>query len=143
MSGDIGDSILIGPGEPPNAPPHEHDRNQRRGNAEHDQRREFSAGRKQQHERAQHHQAIAQKHRKTEADHLADLLGVVGETRADLARARRVEKGRRQGNHVGKHCLAQVGNDALAHAHHEIEANPGRRGKHDRNRDDTRKRRIE
>ena len=134
MRSDIGHTVLIGARQPAHAASHQQNRYQGGRHPKHNQRGQLDAGRKQHCQRAQHHQPIAQKHRKTKTDDLADLLGIISDARRNLASTREIEEGRREGQHMRKRRATQVGNDAFADAHHQIETRPGCHREQYRNR---------
>jgi hypothetical protein len=133
----IGNAILVDSRQATHVPSHQQDRDDRRRYAEHDQRRELDARQEQQHERADHHETVAQEHRKSETDDLPHLLGIVREARRKLSRARRVEETGREGEDLRKNGLPQIGDHALADAHHQIKPRPRRRREYESERDDS------
>ena len=135
VDGDVGHPVLAAAGEPPHAPAEQQDRDEGRRHAEQHQQGQLPAGDEQHHGGARHHQEIAHKHGKAVADHLLQLQGVVGQARNHLAGAGGFEKRRLETENMVEHCPAQIGDDALAGAHHQIETEPGGDGQHgsDRN----------
>ena len=107
------------------------------------EQRELPAGDEQHQRGAGHHQAVANEHRQPVADDLLQQRGVVGEARHDLAGARGLEERGLEPQQMVEHRAPQVGHHALAHAHHEIEAHPGRGGVQHHHRDHRGKRLVE
>jgi hypothetical protein len=143
VGGDVGDAVLAGARQTPHAAAEDEDGNEGRGHAEQDEGGELPAGDEQHHRRAHHHQRVAHEHRDAEADHLLQERGVVGQARDHVAGALGLEERRVETEDVVEHRLAQVGDDALAGAHHQVEAEPGGDREHPGDADHRRQRLVE
>ncbi len=128
VRGHVGNAVLAFARQAPHAPAEEQDRHQRRRHAEEHEERELPAGDEQHHRRADHHQGVANEHRQAVADHLLQQRSVVGEPREHFAGAPRLEERRVEAEQMVEGGAPQVGDHALAGAHHQVEAEPGRAG---------------
>jgi hypothetical protein len=70
---------------------------------------------------------IAHRHGEAVADHRLQQGGVVGEARDHLSGARAFEVAGRKAQDVIEHRAPDVGDDAFAGAHHQVEAGEGGR----------------
>ena len=107
--------------QPAHPAPERHQRNHDQRNRQQHKTRQPRAG--DHHHRGgadeQHH--VAQRDRYRGADRRFDLRGVGGEPRDQFAAARRIEERRRQRDQMREHVAPQIGDDALADGHHQIE----------------------
>ena len=78
---------------------------------------------------------VAQRDRHRRADRRFDLGGIGGEARDQLAAAGRIEECRRQRDQVSEHVAPEIGDDALADGHHQIEPRRAGAGEHRHHRD--------
>ncbi len=139
----VGDAVLVVARQAPHAPAEQQDGDQRGRDAEQHEGRELPAHHEHHHRRTQHHEQVAHEHGQAVADHLLQQRGVVGQARDHLAGARRLEIAGLEREDVVEHGAAQVGDHALADAHHQIEAHEGGRGEQRRHPDHRGQRRIE
>ena len=135
IGGGIGEGVLGGARAPAH---HAAERDQRqhdhRDGAEHEggepraRHQHHGGGAEEQHD-------VAQRDRDRGADRGLDLGGVGGEPRYQFAGLRGVEERRREDGDAVEHRVAQIGDDALADAGHEVVAHGAREREHGHHRD--------
>ena len=139
----IGDAVLAGPGDFPQAPAAEHDRQYRRRNADQRERGQARAGDEQQDQAADHGHAAAQGHRHAGADHVAKQFAVGGQARDQFTTAGAVVETGAQADQVAVELLAQVGDDLFAQQRHEIEPRRAGQGQHHRHAEQGKERAVD
>ena len=118
----LGDPVLALAAERAEPPPEAEDRHEHHRHADEHQRGQLRAGEEQEHDAADQHQPVAERHRHRRADDGEDEGGVGRQPRDHLAGHDPLGEGRAEADHPVVDRLADVGDHPLAEARHQVEA---------------------